>query len=64
MRPHKLRHTYNVVARTAADLDVTIRAALLNHSDTRTLSQYDHVLAGETSAAREAVRAAMKEYTQ
>lgn len=48
---HKLRHTANVVARRAG-LDVLTRSALLNHSDTRTLSQYDHLLPDELVEAR------------
>ena len=52
---------YNVVARQSG-LDVSARAELLNHTDSRTLAQYDHTIAGETAAARESVRAALKSY--
>ncbi len=61
---HTLRHTFNVVARVRAKLDVVTRAELLNHVGTQTLIYYDHLLAGETDTARCAVRAAMKEYAK
>ena len=34
---HMLRHTFNVVARVRAKLDVATRAELLNHVGTQTL---------------------------
>jgi len=62
--PHMLRHTYNVVARAVAGLDVNVRAELLNHAGTSTLQRYDHLIAGETQDARDQVRDAMKKYTE
>jgi site-specific recombinase XerD len=55
VRPHAIRHTYNVLARQAG-VDVATRAKLLNHTDTNTLQRYDHVLPEETRAARDVVR--------
>jgi site-specific recombinase XerD len=62
--PHMIRHTFNVVADQVAGLSVTVRAALLNHAGTGSLQKYDHLMAGDTTGARDAVRAAWKEYTK
>jgi site-specific recombinase XerD len=60
--PHKLRHTYNVIADQGAGLSVTVRAALLNHTGTESLQRYDHMMAKTTAEARDAVRAAVRGY--
>jgi integrase/recombinase XerD len=48
---HKLRHTGNVVGRRGG-LDAVVRSALLNHSNTRTVTEYDHLIPDETYEAR------------
>jgi hypothetical protein len=42
---------------------VTVRAALLNHAGTGSLQKYDHLLAHDTTAARDAVREAFRRVT-
>lgn len=59
VRPHTIRHTYNVVARSAG-IDALTRSKLLNHSDPSTVARYDHLLPEETAAARERVREALR----
>lgn len=59
VRPHALRHTYNVLGRQAG-LDAPTRAALLNHTDSSTVQRYDHLLPDETFEAREKVRAMLR----
>jgi site-specific recombinase XerD len=54
------RHTMNTLARTEG-IDLPTRAALLNHSNTRTIEKYDHLLPDEVFEAREKVRAALRE---
>lgn len=58
---HKLRHTANVVARRAG-VDQYTRSALLNHTDTRTVAQYDHLLPDELYDARVAQAAGLQTY--
>ncbi len=58
---HKLRHTANVVARRTG-LDVYTRSALLNHSDTRTVAQYDHLLPDELVEGRARQREGLDKY--
>jgi site-specific recombinase XerD len=58
---HKLRHKSNVVARRAG-LDAYTRSALLNHSDTRTVAQYDHLLPDELIEARARQHAGLETY--
>jgi integrase len=58
---HKLRHTSNVIARRAG-LDPYTRSALLNHSDTRTVAQYDHLLPDELIEARARQHAGLETY--
>lgn len=60
VRPHTIRHTYNVVARSAG-IDAPTRSKLLNHVDSSTVAKYDHLLPGETDAARERVREALRD---
>jgi site-specific recombinase XerD len=60
--PHSIRHTFNTIGRIEAKLDVNTRAALLNHSDTSTLQQYDHMLDDEAVTAQAAMRDAIKRY--
>jgi len=58
---HKLRHTGNVVARRGG-LDAVVRSALLNHADTRTVDQYDHLIPDELYEARLQQREALSRY--
>ncbi len=57
--PHAIRHLWNFLAGEEG-IDSVTRARLLNHSDTRTLQEYDHVLPQATAKAREQVRAVLK----
>jgi len=59
--PHKFRHTANVIARMSG-LDPVLRAQMLNHSSTRTLARYDHLMPGEVSKGREIARAGFDSY--
>jgi integrase len=52
---HQFRHALVVIARTDCGLDLVGQAALLNHSDTRTVAVYRHELHDEGAAARAAV---------
>ena len=56
LSPHRLRRTSNVVARYGG-LDSATRSRLLNHTDPGTIAQYDAVIPGELSKAREQARA-------
>jgi integrase len=58
---HKLRHTANVIARRAG-VDQYTRSALLNHNDTRTVAQYDHLLPDELIEARAKQRVGLDRY--
>jgi integrase len=58
---HKLRHTGNVVARRGG-VDAVVRSALLNHADTRTVAQYDHLIPDELYEARLQQRDALSRY--
>jgi site-specific recombinase XerD len=58
---HKLRHTGNVVARRGG-VDAVVWSALLNHADSRTVIQYDHVIPDELYEARLQQREALGRY--
>ena len=59
VRAHALRHTFNVIARQAG-VEVYTRSRLLNHSDTGTLSKYDHLDATELTDARDKIRDSLR----
>jgi site-specific recombinase XerD len=59
VNPHAIRHLWNLTAREQG-VDQLTRSRLLNHADTRTLAEYDHVMPQETAAAREQVRKALR----
>jgi site-specific recombinase XerD len=59
VNPHAIRHLWNLTAREQG-VDQVIRAKLLNHADTRTLAEYDHIMPQETARAREQVRQALR----
>jgi integrase len=58
---HKLRHTANVVARRG-NVDPYMRSVLLNHSNTRTVEVYDHLIPDEMYEARLKQRAGLHSY--
>ena len=58
---HKLRHTGNVVARRGG-VDAVVRSALLNHSSTRTVAEYDHLIPSEVYEARLQQREGLARY--
>jgi site-specific recombinase XerD len=53
--PHKLRRTSNIVSRYGGNDSLT-RSRLLNHLSPSTIREYDAVIPGELSAAREQAR--------
>jgi integrase/recombinase XerD len=52
VRPHVLRHTANVIARSAG-LDPYVRSKLLNHRSPASLERYEHLLPAELHEARD-----------
>jgi integrase len=59
VRPHVLRHTYNVLG-DEAGLSPVVRAGLLNHDDTSTVMRYDHLRPRREAEARAKVREALR----
>jgi integrase len=59
--PHILRHTLNVVRRQA-NIDPTMRSALLAHSSPTSLISYEHTDPRELIAARAQQRRGMSDY--
>lgn len=49
--PHKIRHTVNVVRRTAG-IDAFLRSRLLGQSNPRSQERYNHLVSGELRAAK------------
>ncbi len=58
---HKLKHTANVVARTAG-LDRYTRSQLLAHGNDKTLDRYEHLLPDELYEARQRQEKALRRY--
>lgn len=61
VRPHVLRHTANVIARSAG-LDPYVRAKLLHHESPRSLERYEHLMADELHQARERTAEGLARY--
>ncbi len=62
VRAHALRHTVNVVARVAADLDGPQRGGMLDQTDINSVTKYDHLLPSEAEASFERLRAGLRRY--
>jgi integrase len=58
---HKIRHTANVVARRGG-VDQLTRSVMLNHSNTRTIEAYDHVMPDEAYEGRLKQREGLRSY--
>lgn len=58
---HKLRHTGNVVARRSG-MNEYVQSRLLNHSNTKTIQEYQHLLPDELWAARVQQRQGLAAY--